>query len=165
MAIDSNIRDHKTWIGYLQPEGLVVSPAALVDAQVSLDLGGAAVRQRDLEQYVRPRVSVTTIQFPKHSKSRFETSAKPCSPLTPSPPVSSQPKTIPTHHRGYCWSKSWNRARRSTSQSNRSYPVGPHHRPDGSSDCFASPASRSACCPTAPGCSSSTHREERMPAG
>jgi len=54
MAIDSNIRDHKTWIGYLQPEGLVVSPAALVDAQVSLDLGGAAVRQRELEQYVHP---------------------------------------------------------------------------------------------------------------
>ncbi len=54
MAIDSNIRDHKTWIGYLQPEGLVVSPAALVDAQVSLDLGGATVRQRDLEQYVHP---------------------------------------------------------------------------------------------------------------
>lgn len=31
------IRDHQAWLGYLQPDGLVVSPAALVDAQVVLD--------------------------------------------------------------------------------------------------------------------------------
>lgn len=38
MSVDfSAIRDHKAWLGYIQPEGLVVSPAALVDAQVLLD--------------------------------------------------------------------------------------------------------------------------------
>ena len=31
------MRDHKAWLGYVQQEGLVVSPAALVDAQVVLD--------------------------------------------------------------------------------------------------------------------------------
>jgi hypothetical protein len=36
MPADSLIRDHQTWLGYLQPEGLVVSPAALVDSQVLL---------------------------------------------------------------------------------------------------------------------------------
>src|ERR1043166_4759262 len=36
MPIDSAIRDHQAWLGYLQPEGLVVSPAALVDSQVIL---------------------------------------------------------------------------------------------------------------------------------
>jgi len=34
---DRAIRDHQAWLGYLQPDGLVVSPAALVDAQVVLD--------------------------------------------------------------------------------------------------------------------------------
>ena len=34
---DPAIRDHKAWLGYVQQEGLVVSPAALVDAQVVLD--------------------------------------------------------------------------------------------------------------------------------
>jgi len=34
---DRAIRDHQAWLGYLQPDGLVVSPAALVDAQVLLD--------------------------------------------------------------------------------------------------------------------------------
>jgi hypothetical protein len=36
MAVDSAIRDHQAWLGYLQPDGLVVSPVALVDAQVIL---------------------------------------------------------------------------------------------------------------------------------
>jgi hypothetical protein len=34
---DPATRDHKAWLGYVQQEGLVVSPAALVDAQVVLD--------------------------------------------------------------------------------------------------------------------------------
>ena len=36
MADDSAFRDHQAWLGYLQPDGLVVSPAALVDLQVIL---------------------------------------------------------------------------------------------------------------------------------
>lgn len=31
MSTEREIRDHQTWLGYLQPEGLVVSPAAMVD--------------------------------------------------------------------------------------------------------------------------------------
>ncbi len=34
---DRAIRDHQTWLGYLQPDGLVVSPAALVDAGILYD--------------------------------------------------------------------------------------------------------------------------------
>jgi len=36
MAVDTAVRDHQAWLGYLQPDGLVVSPAALVDLQVIL---------------------------------------------------------------------------------------------------------------------------------
>lgn len=39
------IAEHQRWLGYLQPEGLVVSPLALVDAQVQLDTGGYAAAQ------------------------------------------------------------------------------------------------------------------------
>ncbi|MFQ5506750.1 MAG: class I SAM-dependent DNA methyltransferase, partial [Planctomycetota bacterium] len=49
MATDSTIRDHQAWLGYLQPDGLVVSPAALVDAQVLLDRNAAPLQQRFLE--------------------------------------------------------------------------------------------------------------------
>ncbi len=49
MAKDSTIRDHQAWLGYLQPDGLVVSPAALVDAQVLLDHNVAPLQQRFLE--------------------------------------------------------------------------------------------------------------------
>jgi len=42
---DVNIRDHQTWLGYLQPEGLVVSPAALVDSQVILPRDTAELQQ------------------------------------------------------------------------------------------------------------------------
>lgn len=49
MATDSTIRDHQAWLGYLQPDGLVVSPAALVDAQVLLDRNVAPLQQRFLE--------------------------------------------------------------------------------------------------------------------
>jgi hypothetical protein len=47
MAADSAIRDHKAWIGYLQPDGLVVSAPALVDAQVLLDRGTLSQLQQD----------------------------------------------------------------------------------------------------------------------
>lgn len=36
MPIDPALKDHQAWLGYLQPDGLVVSPAALVDLQVIL---------------------------------------------------------------------------------------------------------------------------------
>jgi hypothetical protein len=48
MATDTAIRDHQAWLGYLQPDGLVVSPAALVDAQVLLDRNAAPLQQRFL---------------------------------------------------------------------------------------------------------------------
>jgi hypothetical protein len=53
MAMDQTLKDHQSWIGYLQPEGLVVSPAALVDSQASLDLGQAAGRQIEFQQFVQ----------------------------------------------------------------------------------------------------------------
>jgi hypothetical protein len=41
------ISEHQRWLGYLQPEGLVVSPLALVDSQVQLDTSRyAAVQER-----------------------------------------------------------------------------------------------------------------------
>jgi hypothetical protein len=46
MPVDPAIRDHKAWIGYLQPDGLVVSAAALVDSQVVLDRSTAPLQQR-----------------------------------------------------------------------------------------------------------------------
>lgn len=37
MATDPAVRDHQAWLSYLQPDGLVVSASALVDAQVVLN--------------------------------------------------------------------------------------------------------------------------------
>ncbi len=48
MAVDNAIRNHQAWIGYLQPDGLVVSAAALVDAQVFLDQNLLPIQQRFL---------------------------------------------------------------------------------------------------------------------
>src|ERR1044072_4814543 len=48
MPADSLIRDHKAWLGYLQPDGLVVSPAALVDSQVLLDRNTLPLQERFL---------------------------------------------------------------------------------------------------------------------
>ena len=45
---DPAIRDHQAWLGYLQPDGLVVSPAALVDAQVLLDRNTLPLQERFL---------------------------------------------------------------------------------------------------------------------
>ncbi len=46
MAVDPAILDHKAWIGYLQPDGLVVSPTALVDAQLPLNRSVAELQER-----------------------------------------------------------------------------------------------------------------------
>ncbi len=51
MALEHAIRDHQTWIGYLQPEGLVVSPAALVDSQIYLDRD-ITDRQREFAGFI-----------------------------------------------------------------------------------------------------------------
>ena len=45
---DPSILDHKAWLGYVQQEGLVVSPAALVDAQVVLDRNTLPMQERFL---------------------------------------------------------------------------------------------------------------------
>jgi hypothetical protein len=50
MADTVAVLDHKAWLGYLQPEGLVVSPAALADAQVYLDRNAGALQQAFVEQ-------------------------------------------------------------------------------------------------------------------
>jgi hypothetical protein len=48
MPSDPAIKNHQAWIGYLQPDGLVVSAAALVDAQVFLDQNLLPLQQRFL---------------------------------------------------------------------------------------------------------------------
>lgn len=53
---DPAIRDHKAWRGYVQQEGLVVSPAALVDAQVVLDRNTLPMQER-----FRPLVKEVTL--------------------------------------------------------------------------------------------------------
>ena len=49
MTTDAATQYHRTWIGYLQPDGLVVSPAALVDSQAIIDQNLIEVQQRFLE--------------------------------------------------------------------------------------------------------------------
>ena len=43
---DAAIRDHQEWLGYLQPNGLVVSPQVLFDQQVIIDRSALADLQR-----------------------------------------------------------------------------------------------------------------------
>lgn len=47
-TFDPAIRDHKAWLGYVQQDGLVVSPTALVDAQVVLDRNTLPMQERFL---------------------------------------------------------------------------------------------------------------------
>ncbi len=52
MAIpDPSYRDHQAWLGYLQPDGLVVSPAALVDSQLIIDRSQSAALQHRLAEF------------------------------------------------------------------------------------------------------------------
>ena len=46
MAEDSALKDHQAWIGYLQPDGLVVSASALVDSGVVIDRARLAEHQQ-----------------------------------------------------------------------------------------------------------------------
>ncbi|MBI5366319.1 MAG: hypothetical protein HZA54_04725, partial [Planctomycetes bacterium] len=48
MPEDPALLDHKAWIGYLQQDGLVVSAAALIDAQAVLDTHALPLQQRFL---------------------------------------------------------------------------------------------------------------------
>src|ERR1051326_5172906 len=52
MNDDSPIRDHKAWLGYIQPDGLIVSPAALVDAQVLIDRNSLSPLQERFKPFV-----------------------------------------------------------------------------------------------------------------
>ena len=63
MATDSAIQDHQAWLGYLQPDGLVVSPAALVDSQVFLDQSTLELQQRFLEFISEPDKLIVFLQF------------------------------------------------------------------------------------------------------
>lgn len=49
---DPAFRDHLAWLGYLQPDGLVVSPAALLDSQIILDRSEGSTLQQKLEDYI-----------------------------------------------------------------------------------------------------------------
>lgn len=56
MSNDPTVRDHQPWLGYLQPDGLVVSPAALVDLQVILPRDVREEQQRFLECVTEQRI-------------------------------------------------------------------------------------------------------------
>ncbi|MCG8599023.1 MAG: hypothetical protein MI807_02675, partial [Verrucomicrobiales bacterium] len=52
MATSREIHDHQTWLGYLQPDGLVVSPAAMVDSGLNYDRNARPL-QEDLLDHLR----------------------------------------------------------------------------------------------------------------
>jgi len=49
MSTDYIIADHQAWLGYLQPDGLVVSPAALSDSQVIVDRNAGPLQRQYLK--------------------------------------------------------------------------------------------------------------------
>jgi hypothetical protein len=51
MSIDTGIKEHRQWLGYLQPDGLVVSAQVLVDSQVFINRNSAPLQAR-LQKYV-----------------------------------------------------------------------------------------------------------------
>src|ERR1017187_9938415 len=53
MAIDPIIKDHHLWIGFVQPEGLVVSPHALRKAQAGLSRN-VGIQQEILRRHAVP---------------------------------------------------------------------------------------------------------------
>jgi hypothetical protein len=59
MSKDPQIELHKQWLGYLQPQGLVVAPAALVDCQAYLSQNVVAEQQRLQSLLVTKPVSAT----------------------------------------------------------------------------------------------------------
>jgi hypothetical protein len=59
MSTDPAFLDHQAWLGYLQPDGLVVAPAALVDAQAVLDRAQLSA----LQEKFTPFVSQIALRF------------------------------------------------------------------------------------------------------
>jgi Eco57I restriction-modification methylase/restriction-modification enzyme MmeI-like protein len=51
MLTDTGIQEHQQWLGYLQPEGLVISAQVLVDNQVYINRNSAPLQAR-LQKYV-----------------------------------------------------------------------------------------------------------------
>src|SRR4051812_6098954 len=49
---DPSLADHLAWLGYVQPEGLVLSAPALVDAQAIIDRAQLGELQRRFAEYV-----------------------------------------------------------------------------------------------------------------
>ena len=49
---ESSVRDHQAWIGYLQPDGLVVSAQALSDQQVVIDKGSLITLQNRFREFL-----------------------------------------------------------------------------------------------------------------
>jgi hypothetical protein len=76
MATDPAVRDHQAWLGYLQPDGLVVSASALVDAQVILDKNALPLQARflpfveEVPQDDDPVLAIT--DFPKFVREFLE---------------------------------------------------------------------------------------------
>src|SRR5664279_1072182 len=62
MAIDPIMKDHQLWIGFVQPEGLVVSPHALKNAQAVLN------RNVGAQQEILRRHTVTGFDRQLHLK-------------------------------------------------------------------------------------------------
>ena len=49
---DPALADHLAWLGYVQPDGLVVSAPALVDAQAIIDRAQLGELQRRFSEHV-----------------------------------------------------------------------------------------------------------------
>jgi hypothetical protein len=59
-AQDYQFEDHQKWLGYLQPEGLVVSPQVLVDSQVFINRNSAPLQQR-FREYLDSRGQISDL--------------------------------------------------------------------------------------------------------
>jgi hypothetical protein len=68
MSLDprkATIAEHQKWLGYLQPEGMVVSPVALADSQVHIDQSRQGSLQQKFLNTVDPREDgAVIIDFP-----------------------------------------------------------------------------------------------------
>jgi hypothetical protein len=68
MSLDprkATIAEHQKWLGYLQPEGMVVSPVALADSQVHIDQSRQGSLQQKFLNTVDPREDgAVIINFP-----------------------------------------------------------------------------------------------------
>ena len=69
MATDPIVKDHQLWIGFVQPEGLVVSPHALKNAQAVLSRS-IGVQQKVLRRHTLPGIdkSLRLKDFPAFTR-------------------------------------------------------------------------------------------------